>query len=341
MALKLTVFLIVVCCAYTVMADYDDYSGASVLDENFSEMFDKESFLRKLGLDSVPKTRNLTVPKYMLDLYQKQLKSLHWKKAADTVRSLYLQVEKVSENDTNGCEYHLNYNATTLINSWNEEIFSAVLRIPTNNHRSEIVRLFDGNRILSRHTRSDEIVFGVKDNVMDCIGLNSTKCSLTLTVKPKTDNHVDRLCSEANIDASLIVISQSHLRNRREALQVKKVHQKSRKLGNRFDRKPLCHRKNLYVNFGEIGWSDWIIAPDGYSAFYCDGRCSYPLSDHLNATNHAIIQTIIHSSRPQSTTATCCIPTVLSPISMLYYDEHGTVVLQQYEDMVVDGCGCR
>ena len=31
----------------------------------------------------------------------------------------------------------------------------------------------------------------------------------------------------------------------------------------------------------------------------------------------------------------------LSPISMLYLNEFGTVTLKNYEDMVVEGCGCR
>lgn len=38
---------------------------------------------------------------------------------------------------------------------------------------------------------------------------------------------------------------------------------------------------------------DWIIAPEGYAAFYCDGECSFPLNAHMNATNHAIVQTLV------------------------------------------------
>lgn len=38
---------------------------------------------------------------------------------------------------------------------------------------------------------------------------------------------------------------------------------------------------------------DWIIAPEGYAANYCDGECSFPLNAHMNATNHAIVQTLV------------------------------------------------
>lgn len=41
---------------------------------------------------------------------------------------------------------------------------------------------------------------------------------------------------------------------------------------------------------------DWIIAPEGYAANYCDGECSFPLNAHMNATNHAIVQTLVQAT---------------------------------------------
>ena len=38
---------------------------------------------------------------------------------------------------------------------------------------------------------------------------------------------------------------------------------------------------------------DWVLAPTGYSAYYCDGECLYPLGSCMNATNHAIVQTLV------------------------------------------------
>lgn len=87
-----------------------------------------------------------------------------------------------------------------------------------------------------------------------------------------------------------------------------------------------CQRRTLYVNFRDLGWQvsyevpvastalpkhksnyhfhlatdvqDWIIAPDGYAAFYCHGECSFPLHAQMNATNHAIVQTLVHLMNP-------------------------------------------
>ncbi|XP_078000702.1 univin-like [Glandiceps talaboti] len=102
-----------------------------------------------------------------------------------------------------------------------------------------------------------------------------------------------------------------------------------------------CQRRPLYVSFREVGWQEWMIAPSGYEAFHCNGDCPFPLNDHLNGTNHAIIQTLVNSIDPNLVESkACCAPTKLSAISMLYFDNEDNVVLRSYEDMVVEACGC-
>ncbi|XP_030414293.1 growth/differentiation factor 7 [Gopherus evgoodei] len=105
--------------------------------------------------------------------------------------------------------------------------------------------------------------------------------------------------------------------------------------------KTRCSRKTLHVNFKELGWDDWIIAPLDYEAYHCEGICDFPLRSHLEPTNHAIIQTLMNSMDPESTPPSCCVPSKLSPISILYIDSGNNVVYKQYEDMVVETCGCR
>jgi len=102
-----------------------------------------------------------------------------------------------------------------------------------------------------------------------------------------------------------------------------------------------CRRHKLYVDFQDVGWNDWIVAPPGYHAYFCHGECPFPMADHLNSTNHAIVQTLVNSVNPSAVPRACCVPTDLSPISMLYLDEQEKVVLKNYQDMVVEGCGCR
>ncbi|KAL2080394.1 hypothetical protein ACEWY4_024187 [Coilia grayii] len=101
-----------------------------------------------------------------------------------------------------------------------------------------------------------------------------------------------------------------------------------------------CKRHELYVSFSDLGWKDWVLAPRGYSAYYCDGACDYPLGACMNATNHAMIQLVVHLMKPDEVPKACCAPTKLSPISVLFYDDNNNVILKKHRNMVVKTCGC-
>ncbi|XP_062559167.1 protein 60A-like [Armigeres subalbatus] len=101
-----------------------------------------------------------------------------------------------------------------------------------------------------------------------------------------------------------------------------------------------CQVHTLYVSFRELNWQDWIIAPDGFEAFFCHGECSFPLNTHMNATNHALIQTLVHLKNPANVPKPCCAPTKLTPISVLYHIDDANINLKKYKDMVVKSCGC-
>ncbi|XP_053867645.1 bone morphogenetic protein 8A-like [Malaclemys terrapin pileata] len=103
----------------------------------------------------------------------------------------------------------------------------------------------------------------------------------------------------------------------------------------------VCRRHELYVSFQDLGWLDWVIAPQGYSAFYCEGECAFPLDSCMNATNHAILQSLVHLMKPEAVPKACCAPTKLSATSVLYYDSNNNVILKKHRNMVVKSCGCH
>uniref|UniRef100_A0A8D0BT60 TGF-beta family profile domain-containing protein n=1 Tax=Salvator merianae TaxID=96440 RepID=A0A8D0BT60_SALMN len=103
----------------------------------------------------------------------------------------------------------------------------------------------------------------------------------------------------------------------------------------------ICRRHELYVSFQDLGWMDWVIAPRGYSAFYCEGECAFPLDSCMNATNHAILQSLVHLMKPETVPKACCAPTKLSATSVLYYDSNNNVILKKHRNMVVKTCGCH
>ncbi|XP_073463317.1 bone morphogenetic protein 7 [Aquarana catesbeiana] len=107
------------------------------------------------------------------------------------------------------------------------------------------------------------------------------------------------------------------------------------------DQKQACKKHELYVSFRDLGWQDWIIAPEGYAAYYCEGECAFPLNSYMNATNHAIVQTLVHFINPDTVPKPCCAPTQLTAISVLYFDDSSNVILKKYRNMVVRTCGCH
>uniref|UniRef100_A0A915IAU2 TGF-beta family profile domain-containing protein n=1 Tax=Romanomermis culicivorax TaxID=13658 RepID=A0A915IAU2_ROMCU len=103
----------------------------------------------------------------------------------------------------------------------------------------------------------------------------------------------------------------------------------------------VCRRKTFYVSFRELGWEHWVIAPQGYNADYCHGECAFPLTASLNATNHAIVQTLMQLIDPNKIPKPCCAPTALSKIQVLFYDDNRNVILKKYRHMAVKSCGCH
>ena len=61
----------------------------------------------------------------------------------------------------------------------------------------------------------------------------------------------------------------------------------------------------------------------------------------MNGTNHATVQTLVNGVNPAAVPPACCVPTELSSVSLLFLDEYEKVTLKNYENMVVEGCGCR
>ncbi|XP_076980484.1 growth/differentiation factor 2 [Tamandua tetradactyla] len=103
-----------------------------------------------------------------------------------------------------------------------------------------------------------------------------------------------------------------------------------------------CQKTSLRVNFEDIGWDSWIIAPKEYDAYECKGGCFFPLADDVTPTKHAIVQSLVHLKFPMKVGKACCVPTKLSPISILYKDDMGVPTLKyHYEGMSVAECGCR
>ncbi|XP_055517810.1 growth/differentiation factor 10-like [Leucoraja erinacea] len=103
-----------------------------------------------------------------------------------------------------------------------------------------------------------------------------------------------------------------------------------------------CSRRYLKVDFADIGWSEWIISPKSFDAFYCAGACVFPMPKVVRPSNHATIQSIVKAvgiipGIPEP----CCVPDKMNALSVLFFDENKNVVLKVYPNMSVETCACR
>lgn len=100
-----------------------------------------------------------------------------------------------------------------------------------------------------------------------------------------------------------------------------------------------CQRTSLRVNFRDIGWDSWIVAPPEYDAYECRGQCYYPLTDESTPSKHALIQTLMNIREKAS--MACCVPIKLDPITVMYKENGRLTIRYLYEEMKVAECGCR
>lgn len=60
-----------------------------------------------------------------------------------------------------------------------------------------------------------------------------------------------------------------------------------------------CARRYLKVDFADIGWSEWIISPKSFDAYYCSGSCQFPMPKVrcFTCESHHFIQCCLFYSR--------------------------------------------
>ncbi|XP_057682507.1 growth/differentiation factor 2 [Corythoichthys intestinalis] len=127
--------------------------------------------------------------------------------------------------------------------------------------------------------------------------------------------------------------TEDHLANQIPGAQ---YHRKKRKAEREY-----CRRTSLKVNFRDIGWDSWIVAPPEYDAFECRGLCYHPLTDESTPSKHALIQTLMNIRNPKKANMACCVPIKLDPITVMYQENGRVTIRYLYEEMKVAECGCR
>ncbi|XP_015222282.2 inhibin beta C chain-like [Lepisosteus oculatus] len=98
-----------------------------------------------------------------------------------------------------------------------------------------------------------------------------------------------------------------------------------------------CCRKTMQVSFEEIGWADWIRAPKGYNAYYCDGTCP-PKYKTVNA--YTEIKSKMHRLSNGIIPGPCCVPMAYEPLTIMHLNSEGKLTISTLEDIIASSCNC-
>uniref|UniRef100_A0A8C4YMC3 TGF-beta family profile domain-containing protein n=1 Tax=Gopherus evgoodei TaxID=1825980 RepID=A0A8C4YMC3_9SAUR len=98
----------------------------------------------------------------------------------------------------------------------------------------------------------------------------------------------------------------------------------------------MLNLESLKVSFQDIGWSDWVIAPNSYYMKFCEGSCPH---NYKPASMHAQIKARMHTLSKE-TPAPCCVPAGYDPMVLMHYNGDGRLVSTLFEDMIVTTCHC-
>uniref|UniRef100_H2Z6V2 TGF-beta family profile domain-containing protein n=1 Tax=Ciona savignyi TaxID=51511 RepID=H2Z6V2_CIOSA len=183
------------------------------------------------------------------------------------------------------------------------------------------------------------------DSEVNATETNNRTWRYPSTEAPNTEEEDERPNATSNTvegDGDAHVERERTMIRRRTRRRKKKSRKKKNKVPSRRKKPEPCHRKRLHVSFRDLGWESFVLAPPDYAAYRCSGGCAFPLNAHTNATNHAIIQSLVSTVVSTSTVPMpCCSPTKLLSLAFLYQDEAQNVLYKKFKDMVVLSCGCK
>lgn len=123
--------------------------------------------------------------------------------------------------------------------------------------------------------------------------------------------------------------------------RLRRRHDKDMLISAHRRRNDFCQQRPLYISFEALRWESWIIAPRGVNANFCEGTCPFPLTSSLTGSNHAVLQSVSNYYHPDKVKPPCCVPQKLKRMSILYHQTETVVTMMNYDDMLVESCGCR
>lgn len=102
-----------------------------------------------------------------------------------------------------------------------------------------------------------------------------------------------------------------------------------------------CALYDFRVRFSQLKLDHWIVFPPKFNPRYCRGICPRAMGFIYGSPVHTMVQNIIYERLDSSVPRPSCIPSHYSPLSVMIFEEDGSYVYKEFEDMVATRCTCR
>ncbi|KAF7228024.1 growth/differentiatio [Nothobranchius furzeri] len=102
-----------------------------------------------------------------------------------------------------------------------------------------------------------------------------------------------------------------------------------------------CALYDFKVRFSQLEMDHWIVFPPKYNPRYCSGICPRTIGFIYGSPVHTMVQNIIYEKLDSSIPRPSCVPSHYNPLSVIIFEEDGSYVYKEFEDMVATRCTCR